>query len=342
MLRRAFTLVELLVVITIIGMLTALLLPAIQAARESGRRAQCMNNARQLTTAALGYESARGQFPPYAQLLHTAATDLPYPDDHPMTEPYASTLDEGWWKVDVSWVVLLLPYLERNDLWQQWNNRHLMAEASYYSLRVTLPVAVCPSDPGKTTHAPLSYVVNTGIPDGSSQVENRGMGIFFNHQCWVTGPKQTVSIDYINLQDGTSNTLLLSENVQATRYIPTSNEITLQPGEYVPMTKHARRMIQEVDVGMVWDGATDGSANPAIPSLAINAAMDEPQDLDKPQAKYARPSSRHPGIVVAAFADGHVQLLSEDTDYQTFRHLMTPSGEAAGLPGILERHGRNE
>lgn len=64
MLRRAFTLVELLVVITIIGMLTALLLPAIQAARESGRRAQCMNNARQLTTAALGYESARGQFPP--------------------------------------------------------------------------------------------------------------------------------------------------------------------------------------------------------------------------------------------------------------------------------------
>jgi prepilin-type processing-associated H-X9-DG protein len=327
------------VVIAIIGMLTALLLPAVQAARESGRRTQCMNHVKQLTTAALNYESAQRDFPPYAKLLYTAATDLPYPDDHPTTEPYSSILHEGWWKVDVTWVVLLLPYLERNDLWREWANPRLMAEGSYYPLRVTLPFAVCPSDPRFATPRagpPLAYVANTGIADGPSQAEGREMGIFFNHQSWVTGPKHAVSIAYISSRDGTSNTLLLSENVQATRYIPTSNEIVVLPGRSVPVTEDARRAIFEVDVGMIWDGATDGSAVPTIPSLAINQGRDEPQDLEKPQGKYARPSSWHPGVVVVSYADGHVRLLSEQTSYETFRHLMTPSSREAGLTGVVQ------
>src|SRR5687767_13417774 len=62
--KRGFTLVELLVVIAIIGVLVALLLPAVQAAREAARRTQCVNNVKQMALAAANYESAKGYFPP--------------------------------------------------------------------------------------------------------------------------------------------------------------------------------------------------------------------------------------------------------------------------------------
>ncbi|MCA9277434.1 MAG: DUF1559 domain-containing protein, partial [Phycisphaerales bacterium] len=91
--RRAFTLVELLVVIAIIGVLTAVLLPAVTAAREAARRNSCANNLRQLGLAAQSYNSATGHLPP----------------------PIAGTTFEN----KGSTLVLLMPYLEQNTLFEQ-------------------------------------------------------------------------------------------------------------------------------------------------------------------------------------------------------------------------------
>ncbi len=115
--RKAFTLVELLVVITIIGMLVALLLPAVNAVRESGRRAKCANRQRQLSLAAISYETTYRRFPGYVNEL-------------------------GEEKIEVSWVVVLLPYLERNDLYRKWESN-----AKEEQRRVTLAFMICPSNP---------------------------------------------------------------------------------------------------------------------------------------------------------------------------------------------------
>src|SRR5438876_1373568 len=90
--RRGFTLVELLVVIAIIGVLVALLLPAVQAAREAARRAQCSNNLKQLSLALLNYETVHNTLPP-------------------------AGIDSN----QMSWAVLLLPYFEQQALYDQFN-----------------------------------------------------------------------------------------------------------------------------------------------------------------------------------------------------------------------------
>ncbi len=229
---RGFTLVELLVVITIIGMLVSLLLPAIQSAREAGRKNTCQNNMRNCGLALGNFESAKRGFPGYANLMG-AATSNPR---------------------RASWVVPILPYLERNDIYQIWQNPNTAWSTqnlpAFYTL---MAVLVCPSNPAPALGSnPLSFVVNTGIaisatdnqpspvPPPASAATTTGSstmllsqwpvdlnsGVFFNQSNWDgagataptnhTGKKST--IDFISTNDGTSYTLMLSENLQATNW----------------------------------------------------------------------------------------------------------------------------
>ena len=138
--KRGFTLVELLVVITIIGMLMGLLLPAVQAAREMGRRNTCTSNTKQLALAACGFEAARKAFPGYKQLATSGGSS-------------------------VGWVPMLLPYLDRNDLWTNMRlcNGSVAASSGTQAWAVLMRLMYCPSDPPATTGAsngPCAYICN--------------------------------------------------------------------------------------------------------------------------------------------------------------------------------------
>jgi len=198
--QRGFTLVELLVVIAIIGILVALLLPAVQAAREAARRVQCQSNLRQLAIATLNFESAARQFPPGVQqtLFPTAPV-------------YRGS----------SLFVYLLPYFEEANLQRTWDfvdpGNNTLGGATALTATV-LPILICPSD-----FIDQNPAVSNGVYYGlSSYGGNGGTRSYFPSQASVDGMFHTTdsasepnpnqrAVCQREISDGTSTTLLLGE-----------------------------------------------------------------------------------------------------------------------------------
>src|SRR5262245_57751146 len=151
-----FTLVELLVVIAIIGVLVALLLPAVQSAREAARRSQCMNNIRQLGIAAHNFADAQGKFPVGVQIAQ-----VPKQGDQNMLSAYRTP---GF---GPNWAVLMLPYFEQSSLFEQNSagiNNYLQSNGADLSWRRVAPVRIknflCPSDP----YSRVAFALNPTPP----------------------------------------------------------------------------------------------------------------------------------------------------------------------------------
>ena len=203
--RRGFTLVELLVVITIIGMLMALLLPAVQSAREAARRLKCLNHLKQLGFALQHHESSREHYPGYRNYL---GDDV---DGNPVL---------------ASWLVTVFPEVEQRPLYLLWKDPQVRVADKPV---ITWELVSCPSDvrdpPADPRRPWLAYAVNCGAPNaavrpsGSGPIDGPACGIFHNHDTrpvaagGVGKDPIIVSQDYVNQHDGTSNTLLLSENL---------------------------------------------------------------------------------------------------------------------------------
>ncbi|SIO46192.1 prepilin-type N-terminal cleavage/methylation domain-containing protein/prepilin-type processing-associated H-X9-DG domain-containing protein [Singulisphaera sp. GP187] len=174
---RGFTLIELLVVIAIIAVLIALLLPAVQAAREAARRAQCINNLKQMGLALQNYESALGVFPPaYVGDPKAAgsAFGVSYPDGNFNTLP------------GFAWGALILPYIEQAPLYASFNtNVACWAPQNSTSAHTKVAVFLCPSSAGPSDGFAVHKYSN-GDPQAPDDAGPFTPTITFAHSHYVT------------------------------------------------------------------------------------------------------------------------------------------------------------
>lgn len=300
--RHAFTVVELLVVIAIIGVLVALLMPAVQMARESARRTQCTNNLSQLANGVTGYASTKGHLP----------ASRTY-------DPKSGTV--------LSWVVPILPEIDQQGL-----SSDIRDGVPIPATRI--PILMCPSFPSHTSPYPQSYGANGGAANSVAVDRNfdwSANGVFvdlahvgnpafsFPHPLPVGPPlhpmlcfEQKQSIENIAKYDGTSNTLMLIENCLLDNWLN------------APQEQHAE---------VLW--FSDGPAGFGPGSLK-DASFTPYTSTDlTANVRLARPASLHPGGFMAAMCDGSVRHVSTDVNYQVYAVLMTQNGYRANDPTDL-------
>ena len=338
--RRGFTLVELLVVIAIIGTLVALLLPAVQAARESARRNTCINNMKQLHLALTGYDTQLRKLPGYVNELFN-------PNAQKTGNPPQVPGDQGR---RASWIVMTFPYMEQQALWDDWSTNF-----GGQPLAPGIEGLTCPSDPPEIPGDPwCNYVGNAGKAfsdttrslDNPQNGENAADGVFVDDNKnpnfgLADGrelhPRPQMSLGYIQSNDGTSKTMLLSENLHAWyyRYGRDASE-----GNQIQDMKHL--------FGFVWKNVTNSTPEQPSDIERINgdryfdkstppgsmsefAGNQQPMPSSPGFESYGFPSSNHPGGVNVAFCGGQIVFVPESIDPLVYGQLMTSNRNRSSL-----------
>lgn len=274
--RHGFTLVELLVVITVIGLLVALLLPAVQMARESGRRTQCIGNLKQIGAAAQLCHNTHGKFP-------------------------AST---GTWE-SWTWAFKLLPFLEQKEVADAWDRKgDFLTPANRKLAARPIPVFKCPSA--------LSEEVYTYTADGGEQpfgtIDYKGCQsvnasdpayAHWHKVNWLDGVVSRRCIGSAFIRDGLSNTFLIVESVGGKQHFTRGGGPFARRPEIWFNTDGGWAGRALSGMGPAWQGALMGG-----PSCAINCI----------NLYDAGPYSFHPGGVCVVLCDGSTLFLAEETD----------------------------
>lgn len=315
--RIGFTLVELLVSIAIIGLLIALLLPAVQAAREAARRTECVNHLKQLGLALHNFEAARQTFP--AGYLSDLASD-------PSPDPVTWDAAPGW-----GWGALLLPYLEQGSLQSQASLDQPLWLPQYEQLvKTTLPGFLCPSATGG--NAPYLVTDEAGGPltMAGRQLELARSHYVASHgqeSCWgdMSGPAGDFDGDvsrladgpfYRNSQvqikdvtDGLTNTVFLGEH---TSLLSDKTWVGAVPGAFVHPKLASPDNAPESAATMVFAhsgpaaGETDALGNPII----------HPPNF--PTLHVCQMQSEHPGGANLMMGDASVQFIADGVHLETY------------------------
>ena len=305
--RFGFTLVELLVVITIIGILIALLLPAVQAAREAARRVQCANNLKQVALGLLTMEEADGMFP--------AAN--------------VTTVTPAGAERTATWVVHVLPYLEQQALYDAYRFEFAWDHAdNQAAVKTVLPVMVCPSAPGRRRlddigsgrqAAAGDYAAPTSV---TSALRQQGL---------VTTPGQLHGAIHSNqptlaasIRDGLSNTILVIEDAGRPVH-------WVAGGKRGPDNHNNGCGNFDVAGGRVRGaGWADTAKHIPLHGFTRNGlACPGPCGINCTNNNEA--FAFHPGAINAAFADGRVQTISESISVDVYASLITANGRETNV-----------
>jgi prepilin-type N-terminal cleavage/methylation domain-containing protein/prepilin-type processing-associated H-X9-DG protein len=342
--RRGFTLIELLVVIAVIAVLIALLLPAVQSAREASRRLQCVNNLKQLGLGVHNYESANNSFPLAGQgSLYTgvAIPDTMYVDG---TGVHAR----------------ILAYIEGNPVYNAINyslDYNHNSGANYTAYSTAVNIFVCPS----AQRQPNGGRDATGDPNGAP-FELTGPGYGVNDYGFTTyvdiDPLRridqvgaTVITPYRNrasridgilhhpvgtvggTTDGLSTTVLALEDAgRDARYVserPESYVSPLQPDVTRPVPpgqRRAWRWGEANGVGLGVSGVINNKFRPMHAQTAYPQPGDPAFGTTNQAGANQEPFSYHSGGCNSLFGDGSVRFLRETTDLIVLRNIITAAG----------------
>ncbi|NLS91984.1 MAG: DUF1559 domain-containing protein [Planctomycetaceae bacterium] len=313
----AFTLVELLVVIAIIGILIALLLPAVQAAREAARRSQCTNNLKQIALATHNYHDTHKVFPPAAVWLANYGTDS------------ANFRDGGY---GATWATMLLPFMEQSALHDQYDFS-LPSDHDVNEPVVSTNIAGlrCPSD-DELTPTSNSGDTNPNNRYAKGNYAARAGGLYSNENGapngWENaqwkGPftyRPVRSTKMADIRDGTSNTVFFSEILGQ----PSGGDCRGAWGRVACNTfsPHTRSTADEWILGPNANTKASTNLYDAPPYCGSSSVHPECTDDASDGSGGTGARSRHPGGVNCALGDGSVRFVSETIDRLIWRAALT-------------------